>query len=115
MKSEQGENRIFQQLQTKARQSYRRLQRTRGQIEKHQIAFLWIRGSAAAESGVLFPAINSIKQKTAKSFPVKWLCFNQELGKQTPRGTILVVADEIFMMNDKVLQQRARHCLPSVY
>lgn len=56
----------------------------------------------AAANGLLFPAMLSLRQKS-KIYSPNWICFNQSIppsGFERMKPNVLVVADEIFMMQD---------------
>ena len=69
---------LYQMLQKKARQSYKRLQRTMGIIQQQNMAFFYIQNTHAANNGILFPAMISIRQKS-KQYNPQWVCFNQAI------------------------------------
>ena len=78
-----------------------------GIIQQQNMAFFYIQNTHAANNGILFPAMISIRQKS-KQYNPQWVCFNQAItnGSQFERQkpTVLVVADELFMMQDSYLQ-----------
>jgi len=66
---------MYQMLQKKARQSYKRLQRTHGHIGHQNMAFFYMSNTIAAQNGVIFPSMLSIRQKS-KNYSPNWICFN---------------------------------------
>lgn len=77
-------------------------------------------GTHAAQNGVLFPAMISIRHKS-KNYNPQWVCFNQAIDAQSSsygrqqRPSILVVADEIFMMQDQYLLSKSRYSCPNTF
>lgn len=52
---------MYQMLQKKARLSYKRLQRSQGNIQSLNFAFFYVTKIVALDNKVLFPAIISLK------------------------------------------------------
>jgi hypothetical protein len=93
------------------------LQRTQGHVNNHNLAFFYIQNTLAAQNGVLFPAMMNIRQKS-KLYNPQWVIFNQPLNTSQAerfKPTVLIVADELFMMSDSNLEQKARLIVPSTY
>ena len=63
--------------------------------------------------------MQSVREKS-KAYNPNWVCFNQAIsqngnGHEHMKPNVLVVADEIFMMSDSQLQQKARSVVPSTF
>lgn len=96
----------YQSLQRKARASFKKLMTTQGRLERQVFAFFFISNTVSASQGHHFKRIGDLKQGMSE-FRTSWLNFNQVLSTvpqypgQHLKPTVLVVADELFTMNDK--------------
>ena len=88
-----------------------------GHISQMNMAFFYIQNTVAAQNGVLFPAMLNIRQKS-KNYNPSWVVFNQPVhqqGSERLKPQVLIVADELFMMPDTSLEQKARLAVPSTF
>jgi acetone carboxylase gamma subunit len=56
--------------------------------------------------------MTTLKQK-GRAYNIQWLRFDQSQDLSKP--TVLVVADELFMMSDERLKQKARYACPNSF
>jgi hypothetical protein len=80
------------------------------------VAFFYTADNAHAQNGTYFKSMAAIKQK-CKQFYYNWTKYNQGYLDVNPnsfaRPTVLVVADEVFQMADKLLRQPAKSAIPN--
>lgn len=112
---------LRQQLQRKARLSYKKLQRTEGRLDRHYFAFFYIAHTQEASRGAHIERISALKQALTQFRP-QYVDYNRALTSQSTNGkllvnrpTVLVVADEIFSMTDTHLGIIARRAVPNTY
>jgi hypothetical protein len=105
---------LYLKLQQKARLSYKQLQRKEGNVRNLGFAFFYVNKLAVIENKVLFPTMASLRNK-GRMYNLQWVCYNQPLTFDSQRPSVLVVADEIFMMPDDRLLQKSRYSCPNTF
>jgi hypothetical protein len=113
-----AENTRYLELQKKARSSFKKLLKLNGKLTNQGLAFFYLQNTPAASSGNIFKPMTQLRTQM-KQFWCTWINYNQALpsGPQFPshviKPTVLVVADDIFTMGDKLLMQPARLAVPN--
>ena len=93
-------------LQRKARNSFQKLLRLDGKLDRQLFAFVYLTNTVAASEGLHFKRMADLRQGMSEFRPA-FQNFNQMLSHSqihpnSPiKPTVLVVADEIFTMNER--------------